>query len=657
MSTLPSHAARFRDQDAKKDCNRRKNRHESVIKLRKEKNQENFAKRRNLIEEDDISLSSGSEGLREFDSESSLADIDLNNNCENKENNDIRVLAYQNNKTRETMEKYILEIQIQIEILEEMAMDPELYEIKLAKNIESCPKIRLANLFENIQLIRKMLSREKTPPINMVIQTGILSKIASLLNLDKFFDLENGGSSTLMLDFFHPEIHENEGVLTEHLTNPNYCFQKKLINVHNFINQIMFETAWILTNVCSGTSNQTVFVVNCDADCLENLVRLLDSDDRKIAEQCAWCLGNIAGDGAKLRDRCLNAGVIDPLLRLFQKEDLNESEMRNATWALGNLCRNKDPNPTALKYVVQLLPIINELLLCKDDQIVTDALWAISYITDGSNDRIQTVIDANLLPNLVSILDRCSLNPDKELTLMSPCIRSLGNIVTGNDEQTQACIDQGVLHPFQRILVNCNKVCIIKEICWCVSNVTAGKEAQIQSVLETDNLLESIIERLGGSEFRIQKEAIWVIANLTAGGNFDQLFQILTTTDVMKYIIELLNCNCHKTIVVIIETITNFLVHFEKEERAEEMSVAIEELGGLDILEKLQESKNEDVYKASYDLIASYFQDDEDGDIVNVLDNIAQNKETGEFEFRFDGDDGDDRKMKIESQGDQGFSF
>lgn len=56
---------------------------------------------------------------------------------------------------------------------------------------------------------------------------------------------------------------------------------------------IQFEAAWAITNIVSGTSEETTVVVESGG--LPPLIQLLKSKDPKVAEQATWAIGNIIG--------------------------------------------------------------------------------------------------------------------------------------------------------------------------------------------------------------------------------------------------------------------------------------------------------------------------------------------------------------------------
>lgn len=67
------------------------------------------------------------------------------------------------------------------------------------------------------------------------------------------------------------------------------------------------------------------------------------------------------------------------------------------------MCRNKNPAPK-IEAIKLALPALAFLISYPDDEIVADACWALSYLTDGPNDKIAIIIETGVVPRLVQLL-------------------------------------------------------------------------------------------------------------------------------------------------------------------------------------------------------------------------------------------------------------
>jgi len=130
-----------------------------------------------------------------------------------------------------------------------------------------------ARQFRGTQVARKLLSREGVPPIDVMVEVGIVPRCI------------------------------------EFLRNSNYP-------------DLQFEAAWVLSDIASGNSAQTDIVVKANG--VDALIPLLGFSHAHVIEQAIRALANIAGDGPSLRDLVISKGIVDPLVALVN----TQSEVR-----------------------------------------------------------------------------------------------------------------------------------------------------------------------------------------------------------------------------------------------------------------------------------------------------------------------------------------
>jgi hypothetical protein len=436
----------------------------------------------------------------------------------------------------------------------------------------------ISECLRSIRHIRAMLSVEKDAPISEIIDTGILPKIID--NLD-----------------------------------------------HNLPVDVQFESAWILTNVASGSSYHTWTLVEHGA--VPRLIQLIQSVHYVVSEQVLWALSNIAVDSYKCRDIVLSLGAMNELLCVLQQPGLVPQLKSQCVWTLSNFCRGKDPPPRD-EIVFSCLPFLSQLVYDEDPGILIDACWTLTFLCEGSNKRIQNVINGGFVKRLVELL----MHPNVDI--VSPSLRAIGNILTGNDVQTQVVINCSALPAIQHLLDHPVSF-IRKQSCWAISNATAGNKVQIQvnthayimyscsngyfnqAVIDCD-IVPKLLMIMDTADFKIRKEAAWAVLNITAGGTPYQI-RYLVSIGTIPRLCDLLSINEPKLLFVTLEGIDNILkVGQEIDSKTSEniYSHIVEEANGVERIESLQGHLQSKIYLLASKIIDKYFNENTFPDTTTI---------------------------------------
>lgn len=346
----------------------------------------------------------------------------------------------------------------------------------------------------------------------------------------------------------------------------------------------------------------------------------------------AWCLGNVAGDGPRLRDIVLGFNAIAPLIQNLENP-ASISLFRNCTWTLSNMCRGKPQPPLSL--LASALPILTSILFQnRDVETMVDATWALSYISDGENTRIQAVVDTGVVPYLTNILS------SDHIQAVVPSLRTLGNIVSGDDKQTQCVIDANVLTALVPLLSHAKKN-IRKETCWLLSNIAAGTFDQLNQLVNTPQLLPRVLEQLSSSsEWDVRKEACWVVSNLASVGQSSHIHEKLVEYGVISPLCELLSTADVKVLLVAMEALEAIL-KMGGIKNILRFTQLIDEAGGIDLLEHLQEHESPSVYQKAVSMIENYFGgEDENVESENIAPSTIESNGVASFAFGMGGANG-----------------
>lgn len=268
-----------------------------------------------------------------------------------------------------------------------------------------------------------------------------------------------------------------------------------------------------------------------------------------------------------------------------------------------NLCQFAKPPPAQAK-VNLALPVLKHLVeSSQDTETLSDACWAIHYLTMGAAERLHAVLKSGLAKPIVEFLKY------SDTRLVLPALQAACNITGGTAAQTDHLLSLGVL-PALRTLMTHPDGSIVKESCWAISNIAAGTAAQVQAIIESGIVL-SVVNVAQSGEFRTRIEACHVIANLFQSQNVAAAIYTVDQEGLSALISNLEATLDASDLKCFLQGILNALRVGNGADR--DFAEDIEEMPhGVGKIEQMADYHDEGVAKVARDILDEFFAEDSD---------------------------------------------
>jgi hypothetical protein len=171
---------------------------------------------------------------------------------------------------------------------------------------------------------------------------------------------------------------------------------------------LQLESGWILSNVAAGSSIYVNYLIKHGV--IDKLMPLLYSSHDKVWAHAVSGYGNLAAESIHVRNMVNKEEIIRRIVAITieQTQILRDSSVkstaslghvRNLAWAISNCCCGK-PNSDFAK-VKLFLPGLAAILESTDDEeTLSSACWALSFLSDGREQQIQEVLNSGFFPSM-----------------------------------------------------------------------------------------------------------------------------------------------------------------------------------------------------------------------------------------------------------------
>ena len=264
---------------------------------------------------------------------------------------------------------------------------------------------------ESAILLRKLLSLEEDPPIQQILESGVIKTLINIIETSK----------------------------------------DQLLRA---------EAIWGLVNAARGNSEQIDFLAQKKVP--ELFIKALE-DNLYMVKQAVWGVSNLAANSVSKRNQLLDLGGMGLVVKVYRR--IKDQGIKfygfvdEVIWSASNLCRLR-PSPHYSK-IIEALPMFVEVLKKRTKNItfdrienhravITDIMFSVA--PQISYSIIASILDsAGLIQIVIKLLD-CILEHNRSHPLIHVLLRIIGGFTNTDSSPCQSVISGGGLKTLSKAL-------------------------------------------------------------------------------------------------------------------------------------------------------------------------------------------------------------
>lgn len=370
---------------------------------------------------------------------------------------------------------------------------------------------------------------------------------------------------------------------------------------------LQHEIIWLLANLAAGTTEDTDYLVE------QNIIPILsnclkESVLNKLHENIMWVLANICGESnLNHRDKILQMGVLDQVVRELSKTPKQASYNKTAAWLMSNLVRGT-PFPPFEK-VAKCFAALTHLLNEEHEGTKQNSLLSLSYLSQDSKEaNLKGIAENNLIQKVVNCINH------KNPIIAMYALRIVGNLALGNKRVMNNLYEHEVFKSVPNALKSSDRD-LRKEACQTLANIFVNDFDDHDYVVDYD-IIPMLIELAAQDDDEIKGLAMLCLYRFVSSAGVEEA-TVVVNSGFMEVLFQNLASNTTKILDTCLLALYKTLEHGEELKNTRDYNgvnpwlMSIVQNNLVYRIENLVNYPDIDIHKKVSVLLGKFFQNDQ----------------------------------------------